>query len=142
MGTTRILIADDHEIMRKGLRMVLEAKSNWEICGEATNGEEAVAQAEALHPDLIILDVSMPLLGGFQAAQQILKSHADARILLYTTHQSEYFSSEARKIGVRGFLSKSGDETNLVDAVSAVLDGQSFVTTDDGNSLESTSVIG
>lgn len=138
---TRILIADDHEIMRRGLRMVLEAKPEWQICGEATNGEQAVAKAEELHPDLIILDVSMPVLGGFQAAQRILQSNTSARILLYTTHESAYFSSEARKIGVRGFLCKTSGQGDLIGAVSSVLEGQSFVTTDDGNSLETTTAL-
>jgi DNA-binding NarL/FixJ family response regulator len=116
----RILLADDHEAVRRGLRALLETQEQWKVCGEAEDGRDAVEKAKELKPDMIILDISMPALSGFGAARLIKELLPETPILVYSMHRSQAFLEEARRIGVNGYISKSEDGPTLLMAVDAV----------------------
>ena len=128
MGALRILIADDHEVARKGIRSLLEEHAGWEVCYEAKDGREAVEGATKLHPDIFLLDVGMPNLNGLDAARQILANNPDARILILTVHDSEQTVREVLAVGARGFLLKSDAGRELVEAVEALQNRRTFFT--------------
>ena len=124
---TRILIADDHEIMRRGVRSVLESHSHREVdVYEAQNGLEAVQKTKEMKPDLVILDVSMPLLDGFSAARQIKEMSPLTPILIFSLHRTEAFLEVAQKIGASGYIAKNEDIQSLLKAVEAVLHNQTY----------------
>jgi DNA-binding NarL/FixJ family response regulator len=127
MKGLRILLADDHEIVRHGLRRLLEAQPGWEICAEAASGREAVEKARRAKPDVAVLDYSMPELNGVEAARQILKGLPQTEILLLTMHDSERFLREALGAGVRGYVLKSDAMSELVAAVRALGAHQRFL---------------
>jgi DNA-binding NarL/FixJ family response regulator len=116
----RILIADDHELLRRGLRTVLEAQPGWEVAGEASDGREAVAQAKRLKPDLVVLDVRMPNLNGLEAARQIRKALPHTEVLILTMHESEQLVRDILEAGARGYVLKSDAGRDLVTAVEEV----------------------
>jgi DNA-binding NarL/FixJ family response regulator len=124
----RILIADDHEVARKGIRSVLEDRPGWQVCGEAKDGREAVELANELKPDVLLLDIGMPNLNGLDAARQILATTPDARILILTIHDSEQVVREVLAAGARGFLLKSDAGRDLIAAVEALQDRRTFFT--------------
>lgn len=124
----RILIADDHEVARKGIRSLLESHPGWEICGEAKDGREAVELATQQKPDVLLLDIGMPNLNGLDAARQILTITPDARILILTIHDSEQVVREVLAAGARGFLLKSDAGRDLVAAVEALQNRRTFFT--------------
>ena len=124
----RILIADDHEIARQGIRSLLEDRPGWEVCAEAKDGREAVNSALELRPDVCLLDIGMPNLNGLDAARQILGSLPDARILILTVHDSEQVVREVLSTGARGFLLKSDAGRDLVAAVEALQNNRTFFT--------------
>jgi DNA-binding NarL/FixJ family response regulator len=128
MGVLRILIADDHEIARQGIRSLLEDHAGWEVCAEARDGREAVAFANELNPDVLLLDIGMPNLNGLDAARQILTTNPGARILILTVHDSEQVVREVLATGARGFLLKSDAGRDLVAAVEAVQNRRTFFT--------------
>ena len=117
MKTVRILIADDHDLMRRGVRTLLEPHPGWEICGEATTGREAVAKAEELKPNIVILDISMPDLNGVDAAKRIKKASPDTEVLIFSAHYSDQLIREILEAGVRGYIVKSYSDRYLVIAV-------------------------
>lgn len=124
----RILIADDHEVARKGIRSLLESHPEWEVCAEASDGREAVECASSLEPDIILLDIGMPNLNGLDAARQILATTPDARILILTVHDSEQVVREVLAVGARGFLLKSDAGRDLLAAVEALQRRRTFFT--------------
>jgi DNA-binding NarL/FixJ family response regulator len=126
----RILIADDHAMMRKGLRTAIEPHPGWEICGEATTGQEALEQTNLLKPDLVVLDVSMPILNGLEVAHRISKSMPDVKILLFTMHNSPQFAKDVTKTGAHGYVCKSSGEEVLTQAMETVLQGETFFDAD------------
>ena len=128
MTAFRILVADDHEIVRQGIRALLQAHPGWEICGEAADGREAVEKAGALTPDVVILDVGMPNLNGLSATRQILKQHPQARVLILTMHESEQVVREVLECGARGYVLKSDAGRDLTAAVEALQRGKTFFT--------------
>ena len=113
----RVLIADDHEAVRMGLCAVLKSRADIEVCAEAKNGEEAVAKSRQLSPDLIILDITMPLLGGVEAAQQIRVLLPDVPILFYSMHNAPQVVDIAKSVGAKGFVAKDQMAATLLDAV-------------------------
>jgi DNA-binding NarL/FixJ family response regulator len=125
----RILIADDHDVARKGIRCVLEDHPGWEICGEAKDGREAVDFSSQLKPDVVLLDIGMPGLNGLDAARQILANNPQISILILTMHDSEQVVREVLAVGARGFLLKSDSGRELVSAVEALQNHRTFFTT-------------
>ena len=124
----RILLADDHDLMRRGLRALLESHPGWEICGEAANGREAVSLTEELNPDIIILDITMPELNGVDAARRILKTSPNTEILLLSVHYSDQLIREILEAGIRGYIVKSDSDRDLVIAVEALANHRPFFT--------------
>jgi DNA-binding NarL/FixJ family response regulator len=124
---TRILIADDHAIVRSGLRKVLDAKPDLEVVAEAEDGVEAVEKALAEDVHLAILDVSMPRRTGIQAAAELRKRRPELKTLILSMHDSEQFLFEALKAGASGYVLKSGADTDIVDAVRAAMRGESYL---------------
>jgi DNA-binding NarL/FixJ family response regulator len=120
MTPLRILIADDHEVVRRGVRVLLEARPGWEICDEAVEGREAVEKAVRLRPDVVILDIGMPLLNGLEAARQIRKAAPQSEVLILTMHDSEQVIREVLAAGARGYVLKTDAGRSLVHAVEAL----------------------
>jgi DNA-binding NarL/FixJ family response regulator len=124
---TRILVADDHAIVRSGLKKVLDAKPDLEVVAEAQDGAEAVEKALAEDVHLAILDVSMPRMTGIQAAAELHKRKPELKTLMLSMHDSEQFLFEALKAGASGYVLKSGADTDIVDAVRAAMRGDSYL---------------
>jgi len=127
MRKIRILIADDHAIVRRGLRTLVEAQAGWDVFAEASNGREAVERAEEFKPDIAILDIGMPELNGLDAARKILKASPQTEVLILTMHQSEEVVAEVLKAGARGYVLKSDADQNLVAAIEALLQHKPFL---------------
>jgi DNA-binding NarL/FixJ family response regulator len=124
----RILIADDHEVVRSGLRAIIESHANWTVVGEASDGEQTVAMALELKPDVAIVDYSMPLMNGLEVSRRIKLLRLRAQVLILTMHEHEEILTEALLAGVRGFLLKSDAKKHLISAIEALLDGQPYFT--------------
>ena len=116
-GKLRILIADDHEVVRHGLRVILEGRGGWEVCAEVANGRDAVARVKELNPDIVVLDFSMPEMNGLEAIRQIRRTTPRCEVLILTMHDSERLAREFLAAGARGYLLKSDAARLLVDAV-------------------------
>lgn len=127
MTPVRILIADDHDVVRQGVRAVLEAEPEWIVCGEASSGREAVAKAVELQPDVVVLDISMPELNGLEATRQI-RGAVPAKILILTVHESDQVVTEVLDAGADGYVLKSDAGRKLVEAIRALLRDQRFFT--------------
>lgn len=125
----RILIADDHELARRGIRALLESHAGWEVCGEAKDGRQTVELAASLKPDLVLLDIGMPNLNGLEAARQILDGSPEVAILILTMHDSDNVVREVLRAGARGYLLKSDAGRDLVAAVEALQLQRTFFTT-------------
>jgi DNA-binding NarL/FixJ family response regulator len=128
LKSVRILIADDHELIRKGLAATLNEVVGWSVVGEAENGRRAVELAQSLEPDVVILDMTMPELNGLEATRQILAARAGARVLILTAHESEQLVREVLNAGAQGYVLKSDAGRALVSGVEALMDGRPFFT--------------
>jgi DNA-binding NarL/FixJ family response regulator len=124
----RILLADDHELTRSGLRYLLEKHEGWSVCGEACNGRMAVEMADQLRPDFAILDMSMPELNGLEATRQILKKQPQLKILIFTMHETEKVIIDVLQAGARGVVLKSDIGADMVAAVESISRGRRFFT--------------
>jgi DNA-binding NarL/FixJ family response regulator len=123
----KVLIVDDHEIVREGIRRLLSgSRPDWEICGEATNGKQAVDNVKLLNPDVVILDITMPGMSGLEAAPQIVKLGLGCRILIFTMHDSGRLVTEIRDAGAHGYVQKSQAARDLVVAIECLLQGGTF----------------
>jgi DNA-binding NarL/FixJ family response regulator len=116
----RILIADDHAFLRRGLRTVLDASPDCEVCGEAANGQEAVEKAKELGPDVVIMDISMPILNGLEATRQIRDMLPHTEVLIVSMHFSHEVIRAAQQAGARGYLAKSDPDGHLIEALHTV----------------------
>jgi len=126
MSNFRILIADDHEVVRKGLRSLVEGHQGWEVCGEASDGWETTRKAEELQPDLIALDIAMPNLNGLDAARLILRKNPKTKILFLTMYDTDQVAKTAIQLGARGLVQKSDAARDLVAAVEALEHDSNF----------------
>src|SRR6266498_1525840 len=117
---TRILLADDHSVVRHGFRMILSAHADLEVIGEASNGKEAVERAQQLQPDVVVMDVSMPELNGIEATRRIAEASPRTRVLALSMHRDSVYVREILRAGARGYLLKDASEQDLVSAVRAV----------------------
>ncbi|MBZ5583216.1 MAG: response regulator transcription factor [Acidobacteriia bacterium] len=126
MKPIRILLADDHTVVRKGLRLLLESQPELSVVAEAANGREAVALAEEHEPDVAVLDVAMPILNGIEAARQIGARHPQTAIVFLSMHSDEGYVLKALKAGARAYLLKDSAEHDLIEAVKSVTQGKAF----------------
>jgi len=122
-----VLIADDHALVRAGLKRVLEESGDMEVVGEAANGQEAFAAYDTVHPDVVIMDISMPGMDGLESVDMILSRYRDAHILILTMHPEEHFALRALKAGCIGYLTKDASTQQLRDAVRTVAGGRRFL---------------
>jgi DNA-binding NarL/FixJ family response regulator len=116
----RVLIVDDHVLVRRGMRTLLEESPEWEVCGDASGGQEAVQKAIELEPDLVVMDISMPGLSGLQAARMIRDALPRTEVLIVTMHESREMIQAAREAGARGFVVKSDPASRIIEAIRTV----------------------
>lgn len=128
MEPLRLLVADDHEIVRKGLRSLIEAQPGWQVVGEASDGREAVEKAKQMKPDVTVLDIGMPALNGLEATRQMLKNDSRAKVLILTMHESDPLIRDILNAGARGYVLKTDASRDLVTAVNAVGNNKTFFT--------------
>ena len=122
----RILLADDHTVMRRGLRLLLEQQADFQVIGEADDGRQAVELAASLHPDVAVLDIGMPQLNGIEATQKIVTADPAIAVVVLSMHSDETYVLRALKAGAKGYLLKSSAEADLIQGVRAVAEGKSF----------------
>jgi len=123
----KILIVDDHEIVREGVRTLLaKSRPEWDICGEARNGRDAIAAARDLRPDLVVMDISMPGLSGLEVVPRLRELGINSLVLMFTMHESSRLGSEARRAGAQGYVLKSQAAFDLVRAIDTLLAGGTF----------------
>lgn len=125
-----IFLADDHEVVRQGLRTILKARPEWNISGEAENGQNTIRDVQDLRPDVLILDITMPVMSGLEVTQELSKSLPGTRILIFTMHDSKSLVKAVRKAGARGYVLKSRAARDLIRAVEALLKGDTFFGSD------------
>jgi DNA-binding NarL/FixJ family response regulator len=128
MPPLRILVADDHDVVRQGLRSLLESRTGWEVCGEASNGREAVEMCVQLKPEIVIMDIAMPTMTGLEATRQILKASPKTQVIVLTMHESEELLREVLDAGARGYVLKTDKGRELISAVDAVCNHNTFFT--------------
>jgi NarL family two-component system response regulator LiaR len=123
----RILIIDDHEIVREGIRMLLgRLRPQWEICGEGSSGAEAIAGVQALNPDVVILDLTMPRMSGLEVASYLARERPNTCILIFTMHDAPSLEREVRESGARGYVQKAQAARDLIAAIEQLLSGHTF----------------
>src|SRR5258708_11648647 len=128
MKRIRILLVDDHAVVRQGFKMILSAESDMEIVGEAANGREAVELAEKLRPDIVVMDVAMPELNGIEATRRLVGALPHARVIALSMHKDSVYVREILRAGARGYLLKDSGAEDLVRAIRAVAGGESWLT--------------
>ncbi len=128
MKPLRILLADDHDVVRRGLRALLGTHPGWEVCGEAVTGRDAVEKARQLNPDIAVIDISMPELNGLEATRQIRKECPQTEVLVVTIHESDQIVRAVLEAGARGYILKSDSDDNLILAVEALRAHKPFFT--------------
>ena len=128
MKNLRILIADDHDVVRRGIKSLIESRPEWQVCDEARSGREAVAKSEERKPDIVVLDISMPELNGLEAARRIRKVSPNSEILILSMHYSDQLIKEILDAGVRGFVVKSDSDRDLIIALETLANHKPFFT--------------
>jgi DNA-binding NarL/FixJ family response regulator len=129
LTSLRILVVDDHAVVRRGVRSLLESRAGWEVCGEATTGRDAVEQCKRLQPDIVVIDLSLPELNGLEATRQILKGSPETEVLVFTMHHSEELIRDTLQAGARGYVLKSDASESLIAAVDSLGQHKPFLTT-------------
>ena len=124
----RVLIADDHSVVRQGLRALVESQPDWEVCAEAANGREAVEKAHTTHPNVVVLDFAMPEMDGLTATRQILESLPDTEVLILTQHDADAVIRQVLQAGARGYILKTDAGEELVQAINALKRHKPFFT--------------
>jgi DNA-binding NarL/FixJ family response regulator len=126
MGELRVLLGDDHTVLRHGLRKILEDRRDWHVVAEAGNGRDAVREALALTPDVAVLDIGMPLLNGIEATRQIMRRAPSVRVLILSMHSDQVYVTQAIQAGARGYLLKESAGAELLEAITALASGKSY----------------
>ena len=130
MRRLRILIADDHEVMRTGVRALVEQESGWQVCGTATNGQEAVDAARKQKPDVVILDMTMPELDGLEALREIKRALPNTEVVIFSAHHSEEVIGQLFEAGAKSYIQKSDASRHLVTAIKSIADHKPFFTSE------------
>ena len=128
MKLTRILVADDHSVVRRGVQSLLEGHPRWKVCGEAVEGADAIAKAKRLRPDVVVMDITMGPMNGLEATREILKVLPKTKVLVLTMHESEQVVREVLNAGAHGYVLKSDADRDLVDALETIERGKTFYT--------------
>jgi two-component system response regulator NreC len=123
----KIFLADDHTIVREGLAKLLEGEADLQVVGEAENGREAVERVEALKPDVVLMDIAMPMLNGIEATRQIRKIRPETKVIILSMHSHERYISELFRLGASGYLLKSAAGTDIISAIQAALKGETYL---------------
>lgn len=123
----KVILVDDHVVVRSGLKRLLESNQTVEVIAEADSGEQAYQLYGELQPDVVVMDISMPGMGGLEAAQRIIKRDTNARIIIFSMHETASFAKQALKTGVRGYVTKTGSSDDLLDAIGDVMKGKTFL---------------
>jgi len=123
----RILVVDDHDVVRAGVRTILATRADWEVVGEATNGKMAVEMARELQPDLIVMDITMPVMSGLEAAKEIAKHNLPSRVLVLSMHELHYKIEDFTKMGIHGYVLKSDAVRDLILALDELSGGGTFL---------------
>jgi two-component system, NarL family, response regulator NreC len=123
----RILLADDHTILRAGLKMMLNAQPDMEVVGEAQDGRQAIQEAQRLQPDIVLMDITMPDMNGIEATKQIKRNHPTARVLILTMHEHDEYVFQALRAGASGYMLKEAADTDLISALHVVQSGQFYL---------------
>lgn len=142
MTPIRIMLADDHAVVRSGLRRMLEQKPDMEVVVEADNGEQAYLRYGEYLPDVAVLDLSMPGMGGIEAARRILARHPTARILIFSMHENAAFATQALKTGALGYIAKTGAPDELPIAVQDVMQGKTYISPNVAHNIALQSLVG
>jgi len=121
-----VLIADDHEVMRMGIRNLIQFRSGWSVCAEASNGQEAVEKTLQFHPDVVVMDLTMPVMNGLEAAREIVRTQPEIPVILFSLHVSDDLYPDLQKEGIRGAVAKADAARDLAQAVETVLGGGTF----------------
>lgn len=127
MNKMRVLITDDHVIVREGLRTILQAQPDIEVVGEASSGEEAIVKTKEYHPDIVLMDITMPVMSGLEATRQIKQQYPDVSILILTMHEGDEYFFKSLDAGASGYFIKGGSSTELISALRAVYQGAVFL---------------
>ncbi len=127
MEKIKVLLADDHQVLREGIRMLLTRAPDIEIVGEASNGEEAVAKVKELHPNVVLMDITMPGMNGLEATGQIKQFAPDTRVLILTVHETDQYLSQMLEVGAAGYLVKTAGTSELLSAIRAVYQGNAYL---------------
>ena len=128
MEKLRILVVDDHDVVRRGLRSLVETQVGWEVCGEATTGREAVEKARSLRPNVVVMDITLPELNGLEATRRIRKAVPQTQVFIVTVHESEELLAQALRAGAHGCMVKSDAGHDLVRGIEALAQGKPFFT--------------
>jgi DNA-binding NarL/FixJ family response regulator len=129
----RILVVDDHDVVRAGVRTILATRADWEVCGEATDGKMAVQMARELNPDLIVMDITMPVMSGLEAAREIAKCGLNSKVLVLSMHELHYKVEDFLKMGIHGYVPKSDAVRDLIRALDALTAGGTFLDNNNNN---------
>jgi DNA-binding NarL/FixJ family response regulator len=122
----RVLLVDDHEVVRHGVRHILETQDNWTIVGEASNGQEAIQLNRDLKPDVIVMDITMPVMNGLDATREIVRAHPDCKVLILTMHEGPTIYRAIQHTGAKGMLTKSQAMNELTPALKAIIAGHTY----------------
>jgi DNA-binding NarL/FixJ family response regulator len=122
----KILVVDDHEVVHQGIRMILQSRPDWEICGQAANGAQAIEMAQKLLPDAIIMDITMPVMNGLEATRQITKLGLRSPVVIFTMHESQGLMESVQSAGGRGLVLKSRAAHDLIEALERVIGGGTY----------------
>ncbi|HLZ90615.1 MAG TPA: response regulator transcription factor [Candidatus Acidoferrum sp.] len=129
---SKILIVDDHEVVRQGIKTILRSRPQWEVVGEAVNGRDAIEKAKNLDPDVIIMDITMPEMSGIEATREISKMKLRSAVLVFTMHESKNLATTVQEAGARGFVLKSHAARDLLEALESLMGGGTFFGPDAG----------
>jgi DNA-binding NarL/FixJ family response regulator len=126
MADVKILLADDHAVLRQGLRRILEDRDDWRVVAEASNGRDAVAEAEAKQPHVAVLDIAMPILNGIEATRQIIRRSPGTKVLVLSMHSDQAYVTQAVQAGAKGYVLKESVGADIIQAVAALVAGKTF----------------